>query len=67
VGMEELTVFGRSPSEEPVDVSLVAGSHAGAEAAADELQEFGLEAVAVREMPDASPRHAPRVISTPPS
>jgi hypothetical protein len=38
-----------------------AGSHAGAEAAADELQELGLQAVAVREMREASRRHAPRV------
>jgi hypothetical protein len=58
---KRLTVFRRSPSEEPVDVSLVAGSHAGAEATADELQELGLEAVDVRELPEASHRHAPRV------
>ena len=54
-------MFGWSPGEEPVDVSPVAGQHAGAEAVADELQELGIEAVAVGVMREASRRRAPRV------
>lgn len=58
--MYGLTVLGRRPCEEPVDVNLVAGYETCTEALADELQELGLEAVSIGVMREASRSQAPR-------